>query len=376
ARPAAAVRLRAGGGDPPAPRDDVRDLLVQRQIARILIEPVDELQNLPEGVARALRERFLSDDGRGRPPQARARASCLVPHDVDRPRADAARRHVHDALERRIVVAVRDEPQVRERILDLGALEEAHAAVDAIRDAGREQRFLENARLRVRTIQHGDVSTPLSGRDRVLYTIHDELGLVALVERRVDANRLTRAAVGPQVLAETRRVVRDHRVRGIQDRRRGAVVLLEPDDARAGEIALEVLQILDARAAPAVDRLIVVADDERDTALAGDEAEPAVLNRVRVLELVDEEMLEAGSIVLEEIGALRQEFERAEQQLAEIDEPGLVAEPLIASIEIDHAAPARVALVLEVLRAQALVLLGIHEPLHVARRPLVLVEIE
>ena len=50
-----------------------------------------------------------------------------------------------------------DEPQVGERVLDLRALEEAHAAVDAVRNAGAEQRMLEHARLRVGAIQHRDL---------------------------------------------------------------------------------------------------------------------------------------------------------------------------------------------------------------------------
>src|SRR5690606_32466886 len=121
--------------------DDRGHLLVKRPPPRLGIEPVDELQKIPERAARALRQDVLGDDrGRG-PPQARAGRARLVPNRVERPRADAARRSVHDALERRVIVAVREEPEVRERVLDLRALEEAHTAVYAIRDAGREQRL-------------------------------------------------------------------------------------------------------------------------------------------------------------------------------------------------------------------------------------------
>jgi hypothetical protein len=48
---------------------------------------------------------------------------------------------------------------------------------------------------------------------------------------------------------------------------RGAVVLLQAHELRAGKVALEAVDVLDARAAPAIDRLIVVADDERDAAV-------------------------------------------------------------------------------------------------------------
>src|SRR5690606_7608984 len=55
---------------------------------------------------------------------------------------------------------------------------------------------------------------------------------------------------------------------------------------------------------------------------------------------------------------------------------GLAAERLVAGIELDHAPAAGVTLIAEVARTQALVLLRVDEPLHVARRPLVLVDAE
>jgi hypothetical protein len=43
---------------------------------------------------------------------------------IERALADAARRRCDRALERRVVVAVRDQAQARERVADLGAVEE------------------------------------------------------------------------------------------------------------------------------------------------------------------------------------------------------------------------------------------------------------
>jgi hypothetical protein len=40
----------------------------------------------------------------------------------------------------------------------------------------------------------------------------------------------------------------------------GAVVALEPDDLGAGKVVLEAQDVVDLGAAPAVDRLVVVAD--------------------------------------------------------------------------------------------------------------------
>ena len=51
-------------------------------------------------------------------------------------------------------------------------------------------------------------------------------------------------------------VVGDHRVRGVQDRLRRAVVLLQLDDVGVGIVVGEVEDVLDVRAAEAVDRVV------------------------------------------------------------------------------------------------------------------------
>jgi hypothetical protein len=80
--------------------------------------------------------------------------------------------------------------------------------------------------------------------------LHDELRFVALVERGIEPDRLALVAAGPEVLAEAAAVVRDQRVRGVQDVAGRAVVLLEAAQLRR-ESRAELLQVLDARAAPA-----------------------------------------------------------------------------------------------------------------------------
>src|SRR6185503_11105246 len=109
-----------------------------------------------------------------------------------------------------------------------------------------------------------------AGEPIKLYAAFNERDEAEFVERRVELDRLAGRAVGPERLAEPRRVVRDDGVRGVQDRGRRAIVLLQAYDLRAGVILLEPVEVLDARAAPTVDRLIVVADDERHARRARD----------------------------------------------------------------------------------------------------------
>src|SRR3712207_7056583 len=56
-----------------------------------------------------------------------------------------------------------------------------------------------------------------------------------------------------------RSVVGDDGVGRVEDPLGGAVVLLQDDDARAGEVPLEVEDVAEIGAPPAVDRLVVVA---------------------------------------------------------------------------------------------------------------------
>ena len=67
-------------------------------------------------------------------------------------------------------------------------------------------------------------------------------------------------AVGEQRLAEPALIVGDQVRGGAEDMGGGAVVALQPDDGGAGKILVEAQDVVDLGAAPAIDRLVVVAD--------------------------------------------------------------------------------------------------------------------
>ena len=104
-----------------------------------------------------------------------------------------------------------------------------------------------------------------------------------------------------------------------------AVVALEPDDLRAGKILLEAQDVVDLGAAPAIDRLVVVADAadvrrafagsaargacasrarQRQAACAS-EPQPQVLRDVGVLVLVDQDVFEAALVLRSTSGCSR-----------------------------------------------------------------------
>ncbi len=135
------------------------------------------------------------------------------------------------------------------------------------------------------------------------------------------------------------------------------------------------MQVLDPRAAPAIDRLVVVADDEGRAVGAGDELHPVVLDRVGVLELVDEHVTEALAVMREQRRVVAPELIRTQQQLGEIEDAGFAAGLFVVGVQLDELASRGVAVVLQLRRAQAFVLVGVDELLHFAGRPATLVEV-
>ena len=74
--------------------------------------------------------------------------------------ADAALGASRRAQERRVVVLVDEQPQPRAQVADLGAVEEARAARDLVRNLRRAQLLLEDARLMVGAIEDREVAEP------------------------------------------------------------------------------------------------------------------------------------------------------------------------------------------------------------------------
>ena len=153
-----------------------------------------------------------------------------------------------------------------------------------------------------------------------------------------DADLLAVAGVGPQRLAEPAGIVRDEAVGGGEDVRGRAVILLEPDDLRAGEVLFEAKDVGDLGAAPGIDRLVVVADAAEVAARLGEQLQPFVLALVGVLIFVDEEIAEAVAIGVEHVGVRAEDDQHVEQQVAEVAGVQGLQPLLILRIELGAAA--------------------------------------
>ena len=84
--------------------------------------------------------------------------------------------------------------------------------------------------------------------------------------------------------------------------------MFELYDRCAGKVLLELMNMLDSRTTPSVDRLVVVTDNKRHAAIACEDPEPCVLNRIGVLELVNKQVLKAAPVVRQQLGVIAQQF--------------------------------------------------------------------
>ena len=95
---------------------------------------------------------------------------------------------------------------------------------------------------------------------QLLDLLADGAGFFFGVPRAGDGDFLAQLVVGAQRLAEPAFVVGDDVRGGGEDVAGRAVIALQPDHFCAGKVVLEAQNVVDLGAAPAVDRLIVVAD--------------------------------------------------------------------------------------------------------------------
>ena len=146
--------------------------------------------------------------------------------------------------------------------------------------------------------------------------------------------RCAAAGVGPQVLRLARRVVGDHRVGGVEDGLGAAVVLVEHHGGDVGERLLELQDVAVVGAAEAVHRLVGVADDGDVVVAAGEEEDDLVLRLVRVLVLVDEDVLEALAVVLEDVGVVAEQAHGVDQQVVEVHRPRLEQAVLVLAVDL------------------------------------------
>ena len=174
--------------------------------------------------------------------------------------AESALRHIDDALEGETVGRRVDHAQIRQRVADFGALIEPGAADHTIGQPEGDKTIFEFAHLERGPHQDRDIVELVAGALQLLDLLADGAGFFLGIPGAGDGDLFAVDILGSQRLAEPAFIMRDQMRGGGEDVAGGAVVALQPDNLGAGKIVLEAQDVVDLRAAPAIDRLVVIAD--------------------------------------------------------------------------------------------------------------------
>ncbi len=246
--------------------------------------------------------------------------------------ADPARRLVEDPGEREAVARVAQQAQVGDEVLDLGPLVETHPADERVGDLLLEELVLEGAGLGVGAHQHGEIGEAVLGGESAQRAGHPA-GLVPLVGGAVEGDPGAGSGVGPEPLAAAVPVLRDDRVGGREDRGGGAVVALQLAHRGAGEVPFEVEDVVEIGAAPPVDPLVLVAHRGEVAARGHERGDQPQLGVVRVLELVDQQVLGAAPHPGGDLRVRVEEPDREREHVVEVDAGGGREQRLVAVVD-------------------------------------------
>ena len=208
----------------------------------------------------------------------------------------------------------------------------------------------------------------------------DPRRLVALVLGPVALDRTAGVAFGEQLLGLAADVVGDDGVGRIEDGLGGAEVLLQHDGGHVGEGPLELQDVADVGAAPAVDRLVRVPHHADVAVGLAEQLDDLVLGVVGVLELVDQDVAEALLVGGSHVVAGLEQVGRHHEQVVEVDGVGRQQALLVLRVDVGDALAERVrpaaGLLAEGLEVDQLGLGLADHPLHGAGRQALLVEAE
>ena len=275
------------------------------------------LNQVAEDHQRRLRaggEMFVVDDPFDGVPQAQAVLARVAFDLLHGGAADAARGRIDNAQQAHRIVVRRRQLQVRHSVLDFRPLVKTEAAHHAVPAPVTPQRFLDLPRLEVGAVEHRHVVRRI-GHQVLLDGVGDEQGFVFGVETGVQPQLVPGRRFGPQLLAFAFFVVLHHRAGRTQNVLGGTVILLQPNGLGLAEIALEVENVTDVGAAPAIDRLVLIAHHADVAVLLGEQAHQLVLAAVGVLILVHHDVAQApvpglarGIVVLQQAHGFQQQI--------------------------------------------------------------------
>mmetsp|Transcript_12950 Transcript_12950/g.46554 ORF Transcript_12950/g.46554 Transcript_12950/m.46554 type:complete len:200 (-) Transcript_12950:731-1330(-) len=186
----------------------------------------------------------------------------------------------------------------------------------------------------MRAVQHRDFlqRDAVAGGARRLS--RGELRLLDLVLGRDDGDVFTPRLHRVELERRAREALADHRPRGFHDGRRGPVIFRQHHGVRAEEIVVKLgADVRHLRAAPAVNGLVDVADDEHLPSRQRELANELVLRQGRVLELVHENVPPPLLVVLPHRSAGFQQRDGRGEQVVEVER---VRRPQVRLVLVVH----------------------------------------
>ena len=165
---------------------------------------------------------------------------------VDGGLANAASRIIDDALECLLVGRIGNESQIADDILDLLALIERQASVDAIEDVALAQRFLERAALCIGAVEDGNVAVVITlVIVKRLYTSSHLIGFLQVGVGAGEDEFRASVVFAEDCLAYLILVLRNERIGGIHNVLRRAIVLLQLEKLGVGDLVLHIQNVVD-----------------------------------------------------------------------------------------------------------------------------------
>ena len=233
--------------------------------------------------------------------------------------AQLDRRPRQRAHHRAGVARVDEQPQPREQVAHLGALEERRRARQPVGHRALLERHRDRLALRAhRAHEHADVLGRARPRARPAARPRPPRPAPARARTRSPERDLARALRG-RAAPSAGLARRDRAAPRARSARAERKRLLEPHHPRRRPLRLEVGERLRRGAAEAVDRLVVVAGAADVAVLAGQQPQQQALGEARVLEVVDEHVAVAGRDPRAHVRLLAQQPERAQDQVAEVE---------------------------------------------------------
>ena len=169
---------------------------------------------------------------------------------------------------------------------------------------------------------------------QAVHLLGHPVGLVPLVLGLVVRDPLAAQALGSQHLGLAHHVVGDDGVGRVQDRLRGAVVLLQQHDRGIREGLLELEDVADVRPSEAVDALVGVSHHEDVAVILAQQQDQLVLGAVDVLVLVHEDVGEAALVLGQHVRVALEQVDRDHEQIVEVHGAGGQEPLLIVAVDL------------------------------------------